>query len=262
MSRMPRLHRRCVAGFTLIELLVVISIIALLVAILLPALRQAREVAQTMACLSNERQLGIGFVLYISDSPHGRYPAAEPRVWSSSNTYDSGEWWHTAVGRYVGYSEASGHSWVPQPSDGGVLWCPQVLATKRSGEQENRFLVSYTYLYHPRLATDPYSPAIGGNPSYPGHSGGPTREVDILAPSNVSILLEAHRTSDGRPVGLLRGDQNFTTNGIGRHRGPNRDSNFLFADMHAATLQDGDKLMEQWSSAAGREQWPFNLDLK
>jgi len=54
-------------GFTLIELLVVISIIALLISILLPALRMARESARMMTCSSNMRQYALSSALYQND---------------------------------------------------------------------------------------------------------------------------------------------------------------------------------------------------
>lgn len=55
-------------AFTLIELLVVISIIALLIAILLPALGAARESAQDIQCLSNQKQEGIAFHTYAAEN--------------------------------------------------------------------------------------------------------------------------------------------------------------------------------------------------
>lgn len=58
---------QCPRAFTLIELLVVVSIIALLIGLLLPALAHSRKMSRAGACMSNLRQYGIAFNLYVID---------------------------------------------------------------------------------------------------------------------------------------------------------------------------------------------------
>jgi len=72
-NSLPSTRRTAIRAFTLVELLVVIGIIAIMIGILLPTLSNARRAARTTACLSNIRQLGTTWAIYISENK-GRLP--------------------------------------------------------------------------------------------------------------------------------------------------------------------------------------------
>lgn len=95
-------------GFTLVELLVVIGIIALLIAVTLPALQSSRQQAKAVFCSSNIRQLTLGFLAY--ESENQGFPFAfddtstnqPPGGWPGYGQYDrKGWWWFNCIEDFI-----------------------------------------------------------------------------------------------------------------------------------------------------------------
>ena len=130
-------------GFTLIELLVVIAVIAILAAILLPALAAAKAKAQQTGCLNNMRQWGLADTLYVDDNnqvfPWPRYQVSSVQqqdnpLWTDVQTfYDLGQGndvWFNALPSYVGGLPL--YKWVTNPNGfvslSSIFTCPTAVS--------------------------------------------------------------------------------------------------------------------------------------
>ncbi|MBI3874845.1 MAG: prepilin-type N-terminal cleavage/methylation domain-containing protein [Verrucomicrobia bacterium] len=100
----PTPHRGCPlrgTAFTLIELLVVIAIIAILAAMLLPALAKAKAKSKTTTCLNNMKQMGLSALLYRDDFDD-KYPFGADVTAAAANTLYDPTSWPAQLMRYVG----------------------------------------------------------------------------------------------------------------------------------------------------------------
>lgn len=118
-------HMKQKNGFTLIELLVVIAIIAILAALLLPALASAKEKAYRAACTSNQRQWGLAMTMYLDDA-NGVFPLAKiangtPGSPGSYNE-DDPHWSDLTTFHNAGQGDAVWYNVLPSYVGGLPLW--------------------------------------------------------------------------------------------------------------------------------------------
>ncbi len=171
-------------AFTLVELLVVISIIALLIALLLPALGRARDSARALVCSSGLRQVGLAVWVYHDE--FGVFPTA-----STGSPYNQMNVWAQSARIMIGDDRGSYLGKHPDtPISGGTigdkagLYCPSYLQsplTRRS--------VTYPDLAHPQSRT--WMGCFGGVlHSYAGNSK-PTRASQFTSPSSTMVLMDS-----------------------------------------------------------------------
>ncbi len=123
-------------GFTLVELLVVIAVIAILAALLVPALSRGKDSAKSAACKSNLRQIGLALIMYVDE--HEKYPGSI--MYDSGRGFESdgkGHGWTGPLTQYVrgtgvGKGGEAGFNTIGSETRPNLWTCPGQPPTKRN----------------------------------------------------------------------------------------------------------------------------------
>lgn len=215
-------------AFTLVELLVVVAIIALLLAILTPALQGAREVAKSTVCLSGLRQIGMATMMY-SDENQNVLPVFCPNVaiWKHllglKNTDAS---WQNSLMQYTN-NEPGDLSWGSE--DMGVWQCPDVEIKEDPGRAINS-----TSFYFPIYSPEaPRWLRMDDIQSPSGFLFFADHHLGAMFDDNYTRAQQRHREPDG-------GYSDSSQLPFWHGRGAGSQNNGVMLDGHAEGLQRDD----------------------
>ena len=173
-------------AFTLIELLVVIAIIAILAAILFPVFAQAKEAAKKTACLSNEKQLALGILMYDNDSDD-TFPQGTA-AWNFFSGTSSGAFWGDYNWAVVTlpYIKSNGIFGDPDDSKGGKVDPSTAWAGIMMSYSVNGLIVPWQ-----PSASDQYCKGLMCEDGT-GPSGSVVNASTVNTPASVIELTESH----------------------------------------------------------------------
>ncbi len=229
-------RRQAKAGFTLIELLVVMAIISILAALLMPALKRARNQAQSVACMNNLRQCGLLSHLYSVDNGGWAVPSYEPtgaqRHWTTL----------LITNKYIGHPSLGKPSIFLCPANRPKGW-----PTADLGSDEAGAVGGAMRCYGIRYPADGESEFnIGGSNVRDPNPAGP----NYGPPANFLWMGDTHCVSSinfgvvGDQVSIfLAWGSSYTSPypyEAPLHLRHNNRGNFLFGDNHVSSLKKAD----------------------
>jgi prepilin-type N-terminal cleavage/methylation domain-containing protein/prepilin-type processing-associated H-X9-DG protein len=202
--RLMKLAPTARGAFTLIELLVVTAIIAILAALLLPALGRAKEKARATQCLSQMRQLGLAALLYVDDNGD-----EFPRSQHSAFTHGQ-QPWERVLAPYLGATDTTWTSLLA-----GVYHCP---TDKRTTPWSYGFNVYFE---------------LGPDDDYTGRPQTWRRTTQVPRPSATILFAENTSAADHIMPNFWVTTQDTADLAARRH---SQKANYTFADGHSQIL--------------------------